>query len=158
MVGAVALLPIKATDRSKMTFTASGLPAGLHMNDNYVAGYPTQPGSGTAIVTATDPDKLSASVSFDWTVDPPLPANPPKNLTVTGGLGTATVTWGYPPFDRRRPVRHRLSDQHCARYDADGAAEPAVVGAERPHVDPGLLDRGAGTERRRSRCTRRRPR
>ena len=75
-----------------LTYTAAGLPAGVTMAPNrIVSGTPTEAGSGTATVTATDADGDFARLTFEWGVfasAPVLSANPNPSTT-----GDFTVSW-----------------------------------------------------------------
>ncbi|MEV6299156.1 M4 family metallopeptidase [Actinoplanes sp. NPDC051861] len=93
---------------TKLTFTAQDLPPGIDLgtpdrksDGRYeipIWGVPGSPGSGTTVLTATDVDGESVTVSIPWQI---LPANAPRaaaTLTVTGGSGTATVEWTKEPY------------------------------------------------------------
>lgn len=74
-VGTAASLQIKASDSASgqtLTYSATGLPAGLSINSNtgLISGTPTTAGSGTVTVTAKDSTNASGSTSFNWTVNP----------------------------------------------------------------------------------------
>jgi fibronectin type 3 domain-containing protein len=68
----VQLPPIQATSSTglPLTFSASGLPAGLSIDPNagVISGTVTTAGSYTPTVTITDTSGASASVRFNWTV------------------------------------------------------------------------------------------
>ena len=88
--------------------TATGLPEGLTLSvpkpasgsGVYVAnvsGVPTKAGSGTTVLTGTDPDGNQATVSIDWEILPAGVPAAPNNVVVTrGGAGAATLTWEPP--------------------------------------------------------------
>ena len=69
----VQLPPIQATSSTglPLTFSASGLPAGLSIDPNsgVISGTVTTAGAYTPTVTITDPSGASASAGFSWTVD-----------------------------------------------------------------------------------------
>lgn len=71
-IGTAVSLQIHATDSggSTLTYTATGLPAGLAINAStgLVTGKPTTSGNTTVKVTATDAVGASAWVSFTWTI------------------------------------------------------------------------------------------
>jgi subtilase family serine protease len=71
-VGTAVSLQIKATDSTSgqaLTFTASGLPAGLSINSSgLITGTPTTPGTSSVTVTATDTAGVHGSASFSWTI------------------------------------------------------------------------------------------
>ncbi|GAA2033522.1 hypothetical protein GCM10009839_37410 [Catenulispora yoronensis] len=80
-VGTATSLPLKATDSAgkTLTFSATGLPAGLSVNSasGLISGTPTT--AGTYAVTASaSSGTASASVNFTW--------------TITGGTGNETVS------------------------------------------------------------------
>jgi hypothetical protein len=75
---AVSAVQVQATDSSAgqtLTYSASGLPAGLSISSSgLISGTPTAAGNATVTVTATDGTGASGSATFTW--------------TVTGGGGT----------------------------------------------------------------------
>ena len=84
-VGTAASLQIKASDSASgqtLTYSASGLPAGLSINSSsgLISGSPTAAGTSNATVTVKDATGATGSTSFTWTVSAP------------GGGGTVTVT------------------------------------------------------------------
>ncbi|GAB3708541.1 hypothetical protein GCM10027592_43820 [Spirosoma flavus] len=68
-----------------LTLTASGLPAGLMLNGTTLSGTPSQTGTSTVTLTATDPGGLSASTSFGFTVQP-------ASATATGSFAITGVS------------------------------------------------------------------
>jgi acetylxylan esterase len=71
--GTAASLQIHATDSAAgqtLTYSASGLPAGLSISSStgLISGTPTTAGSSTVTVTATDGTGASGSAAFGWTV------------------------------------------------------------------------------------------
>ena len=74
-VGTAASLQIQASDSASgqtLTYSATGLPAGLSINAStgLISGTPTATGSGSATVTAKDTTGASGSATFSWTVNP----------------------------------------------------------------------------------------
>jgi acetylxylan esterase len=72
-VGTAASLQIHATDSAAgqtLTYSASGLPAGLSINSatGLISGTPTTTGSSSVTVTATDGTSAAGSTTFSWTV------------------------------------------------------------------------------------------
>jgi hypothetical protein len=72
-VGTAASLQIGATDSASgqtLTYSASGLPAGLSINSStgLISGTPTTAGTSTVTVTATDTTGANGSASFAWAV------------------------------------------------------------------------------------------
>ena len=92
-VGTAVSLQIHATDSASgqtLTYSATGLPAGLSINSSsgLITGTPTTAGSNNVTVTATDTTNASGSASFTWTV------------SSTGGGGcTAAQLLGNPGFE-----------------------------------------------------------
>jgi beta-glucosidase len=88
-VGASVSLPITASDSAgqALSYTASGLPAGLSINggSGVISGAATTPGTSTVTVTATDATGAVGSTTFVWTATVP-------SATATGpivaGVGT----------------------------------------------------------------------
>jgi hypothetical protein len=74
-VGTAVSLQIQASDSAPgqtLTYSATGLPAGLSVNAStgLISGTPTATGSGSATVTAKDTTGASGSATFSWTVNP----------------------------------------------------------------------------------------
>ena len=74
-VGTAASLQIHASDSASgqtLTYTATGLPAGLSINSTsgLITGTPTTAGTSTVAVTATDTTGAAGTASFTWTVNP----------------------------------------------------------------------------------------
>jgi hypothetical protein len=72
-VGTAASLQIRASDSASgqtLTYSASGLPAGLTINSStgLISGTPATAGTFNATVTATDTTGASGSASFTWTI------------------------------------------------------------------------------------------
>ena len=92
-VGTAASLQIKATDSASgqtLTYSATGLPAGLSINSGtgLISGTPTASGSSSVTVTATDTTGAKGSTSFTWT-----------ESTTSGGGCTAAQLVGNPGFE-----------------------------------------------------------
>jgi endo-1,4-beta-xylanase len=71
-VGTAASVQVHATDSGgqALTYSASGLPAGLSINSStgLISGTPTAAGTPTVTVTATDSTGASGSATFSWTI------------------------------------------------------------------------------------------
>jgi hypothetical protein len=72
-VGTAVSLQIHATDSTSgqtLTYSASGLPAGLSINAStgVISGTPTTTGSSSVTVTAKDSNGASGSTSFTWQI------------------------------------------------------------------------------------------
>jgi hypothetical protein len=79
------------TDGGTLSYSATGLPAGLAINSatGLIAGTPTTTGSSSVQITATDATGPSGSASFTWTIV--APACPPRQLLVNPGFETGTA-------------------------------------------------------------------
>ena len=93
-VGTPVNLQIQASDSAPgqtLTYSATGLPAGLSINSStgLISGTPTTAGTSTATVTATDTTGAHGSASFSWTV---------SSGTVTGGVDISAGGPAAAPF------------------------------------------------------------
>jgi subtilase family serine protease len=73
-VGTAASLQISASDSASgqtLTYSATGLPAGLSINSStgLISGTPTTAGSNSVTVTAKDTTGATGSASFTWTIN-----------------------------------------------------------------------------------------
>jgi hypothetical protein len=92
-VGTPVSLQIQATDSASgqtLTYSATGLPAGLSINSSsgLISGTPSNGGPSGVTVTATDTTGASGSASFTWTIggNTVTVTNPGSQ---TGTVGTA---------------------------------------------------------------------
>jgi cellulase/cellobiase CelA1 len=88
-VGTAASLQVQASDSASgqtLTYSASGLPAGLSINSatGLISGTPTTAGTDSVTVTATDGTGASGSAAFTWTI-----GSSPGG----GSSGACTVTY-----------------------------------------------------------------
>jgi hypothetical protein len=92
-VGTAVSLQIHATDSASgqtLTYSATGLPAGLSINSStgLISGTPTTAATSSVTVTARDTTGASGSTSFTWTIS-----------TSGGGGCTAAQLLGNPGFE-----------------------------------------------------------
>ena len=85
-VGTAASLQVSGTDSASgqtLSYSATGLPAGLSINSStgLISGTPTTAGTSSVTVTATDTTGASGNAAFSWTVN-----------SSSGSGGTLTVT------------------------------------------------------------------
>ena len=91
-VGTAVSLQIHATDSASgqtLTYSATGLPAGLSINSSsgLISGTPTTASTSSVTVTAKDTTNASGSASFTWTI------------SSSGGGCTAAQLLGNPGFE-----------------------------------------------------------
>jgi hypothetical protein len=89
-IGTGVSVQIHATDSAAgqtLTYSASGLPAGLSINagTGLITGTPTAAGTSTVTVSARDTTGATGSTTFTWTVQ-----------SGTGSCGTANAALGHP--------------------------------------------------------------
>jgi subtilase family serine protease len=92
-VGTAASLQISASDSASgqtLTYSATGLPAGLSISSStgLISGTPTTAGTSDVTVTATDTTGASGSASFTWTIN-----------STSGSGCTAQQLLGNPSFE-----------------------------------------------------------
>ncbi len=91
-VGTAVSLQIHASDSASgqtLTYSASGLPAGLSINSStgLISGTPTTAGTSSVTVTATDTTGAHGSASFTWTI-----SSSGGGGIVNGGFETGTFS------------------------------------------------------------------
>ena len=116
-VGTAASLQIGASDSASgqtLSYSATGLPAGLGINSStgLISGTPTTAGTSTVTVTATDTTGASGSTSFGWTVNP------------ASGSCTAAQLIGNPSFSTGTAAPWSAT----SGVIADNSKEPPYVG------------------------------
>ncbi|WP_329242666.1 putative Ig domain-containing protein [Actinoallomurus sp. NBC_01490] len=98
-VGTAVSLQIQASDSASgqtLTYSASGLPAGLSINSStgVISGTPTTASTSTVTVTAQDTTGASGSASFSWTVNPVGGGcSSTGNKVSNGGFESGTSPW-----------------------------------------------------------------
>ncbi|MFL6056991.1 MAG: putative Ig domain-containing protein, partial [Actinoallomurus sp.] len=98
-VGTPVTLQIHATDSASgqtLTYSATGLPAGLSINSStgLISGTPTTAGTSNVTVSAKDSTGASGSASFTWTVNPVGGGcSSPGNKVSNGGFESGTAPW-----------------------------------------------------------------
>jgi hypothetical protein len=95
-VGTAASLQISASDTasSTLTYSATGLPAGLSIDSasGLISGTPTTAGKSNVTVTATDSAAATASTSFTWTVSASSGTCTPTQLLGNADFETGTAS------------------------------------------------------------------
>jgi hypothetical protein len=94
-VGTATSLQIHATDSASgqtLTYSATGLPAGLSMNSStgLISGTPTSAATYSVAVTAKDTTGASGSASFTWTINPAAGTGCPSPGQKLGNPGFET--------------------------------------------------------------------
>jgi Putative Ig domain/PLD-like domain len=120
-VGTAASLQISATDSASgqtLTYTASGLPAGLSINAStgLISGTPTTAATSTVTVTATDTTGASGSASFTWTINTATTGCGSQQLIQNGGFATGKIS----PWTASSGVLTAASSTHPSYPSTDG--------------------------------------
>jgi hypothetical protein len=129
--GTAASLQIQATDSASgqtLTYSASGLPAGLSISSStgLISGTPTTAGTSDVTVTATDATGASGSVSFAWTIE--ASGCGAQQLLVNGGFETGSIT----PWTASSGVLASSTSEHPAQA---GNYLAWIDGYDEAHVD-----------------------
>jgi hypothetical protein len=129
-VGAAVSVQVHATDSASgqtLTYSATGLPAGLSINasSGLISGTPTTAGTSTVTVTARDTTGASGSASFTWTVNPvgggcSSPGNKVTNGGFESGISPWTTTSGVVSANGSGETAH--AGTHFAWLDGYGTA------------------------------------
>jgi len=88
------------TDGGALSYSATGLPAGLSIDpgSGSVSGTPSSTGPSSVTVTATDASGASASTTFDWSITSALTTFYSTDLTggyVAAGVGMRNLGFGH---------------------------------------------------------------
>lgn len=117
-VGTAVSLSVNASDTAggTLSYSATGLPAGLSISaaTGVISGTPTTSGSSSVTVTATDSTGPSGTTSFTWTVS-----------TVGGGGCTSAQLLGNPGFETGSASPWTAS----SKVVYSGTKEPARTGS-----------------------------
>ncbi|MFD5081203.1 M4 family metallopeptidase [Kitasatospora sp. NPDC058406] len=93
-VGTAVNLAVKATGgTAPLTYTATGLPAGLSINGStgVITGTPTAVGTSNVTVTAKDAANKTGTATFTWTVTDTSTTCTPAQLLGNAGFETGTA-------------------------------------------------------------------
>ncbi|MEU6478432.1 M4 family metallopeptidase [Streptomyces sp. NPDC047017] len=130
-VGTPVSLQIQASDPAgkTLTYSATGLPAGLAIDSatGRVTGTPTTAGTSSVTVTAKNTDNASGTASFTWTVTGG--GTPPGGC---GDLPAWSATTGYAPGDKVSYNGHKWLSQWYST-----GAEPGAPGSWAVWTDQG---------------------
>jgi hypothetical protein len=134
-VGTAVSLQIKATDSASgqtLTYSATGLPAGLSISSSsgLISGTPTTAGTNSVTVTAKDTTGASGSASFTWTINSTASGCTAAQLLgnpgfATGSLSPWTATAGVLANTDEGVPSYPSSDPYLAWLDGYGG----------PHTD-----------------------
>jgi len=96
-VGTAVSLQIHATDSASgqtLTYSATGLPAGLSINSStgLITGTPTTSGSSSVTVTAKDTTGATGSASFTWTISSSGSGCTSAQLLTNPGFETGSIS------------------------------------------------------------------
>jgi subtilase family serine protease len=130
-VGTAVSLQIKATDSASgqtLTYSATGLPAGLSINSStgLITGTPTTAGSNSVTVSAKDTTGATGSASFTWTISAASGCTAQQLLGnpgfQTGSISPWTATSGVLANTDEGVPSYPTSDPYLAWLDGYGGA------------------------------------
>jgi hypothetical protein len=118
-VGTAASLQISASDSAlgqTLTYSATGLPAGLSISSStgLISGTPTTAGTSTVSVTATDSTGATDSVSFSWAISAASGCGS-QQLIQNGGFATGSLS----PWTASSGVLTAASSSHPSYPSSD---------------------------------------
>jgi PKD repeat protein len=120
-VGTAASLQVQASDSASgqtLTYSATGLPAGLSINSStgLIGGTPTTAGTSSVVVTATDTTGAAGSTTFTWTISQGSGGCTGTQLLGNPGFETGTAT----PWSTTSGVINNSSSEppHSGSWDA----------------------------------------
>ncbi|MEU9101023.1 M4 family metallopeptidase [Streptomyces sp. NPDC048361] len=120
-VGTAASLQIQASDPGgeTLTYSATGLPAGLSINSStgLITGTPTTAGTSSVTVTAKNTDNATGTASFTWSISGG--GNPPQGC---GNIPAWSASTSYVPGDQVAYNGHKWSSQWYSTGAEPGAA------------------------------------
>nr|WP_052070775.1 putative Ig domain-containing protein [Streptacidiphilus albus] len=128
-VGTAASLQISASDSASgqtLTYSATGLPAGLSINAStgLISGTPTTAGTSSVTVTAKDTTGATGSTSFSWTVNSATSGCPsPGNKVGNGTFASGSTDWTSSPdvIGEWAPSEPAYTGNYAAWLDGYGA-------------------------------------
>jgi hypothetical protein len=96
-VGTAVSLQISASDSASgqtLTYSATGLPAGLSINAStgLITGTPTTAATNSTTVTAKDTTGATGSASFTWTINPATSGCTAQQLLGNPGFETGSIS------------------------------------------------------------------
>jgi hypothetical protein len=132
-VGTVVSLQLAASDSASgqtLSYTATGLPAGLSIGSatGLISGTPTTAGSAAVTVTATDTTGASGSTSFAFTISAAAGGCGAQQLLVNGGFETGSIS----PWTASSGV---LASNTSAHPSQAGSYLAWLDGYSKAHVD-----------------------
>ena len=143
-VGVALTLQLHGSDpeSSPVTYSATGLPAGLTLDTNtgFISGTPTAVGTVSTHATVSDGD-LSTTQAFTWTIAAGLPGVA-TTLRPTGAIATTTPTFEWESVATATSYRLWVDDASSTNPRIQIDLTPAQAGCATVgavcHVSPGV--------------------
>jgi hypothetical protein len=119
-----------------LTYSATGLPAGLAFDapNRRIAGTPTQAGTFSIGITATNPGHLSVQTSFSLVVTPTAGSQPLTLITPLYDCSTGSITFRTTGGDGTQITYTAIGIKRTAQTDATGVVEAELRGDPKPLV------------------------